>query len=189
MRKLCSVAGIALAVLSAANPAEAAIVAYGFSNTSPSSYEQLRFNAAPSGTFRFNTDTNQLLGFSIDYGIPLAYVYGNTSGPQSAEALVLNLFRSASVCDLDCFIGVVNSSTYTSTSPGLFTVNFSAPLSGSITGTAPLMNAPYFSAAGNLRVTGAIPELSTWAMMLMGFGAIGATMRRRQRVTVSHQMS
>jgi hypothetical protein len=34
--------------------------------------------------------------------------------------------------------------------------------------------------------SGAIPEPSTWAMLLIGFGAIGATMRRkRQRVTYS----
>lgn len=31
--------------------------------------------------------------------------------------------------------------------------------------------------------TGAIPEASTWAMMLMGFGAIGWTMRSRRRQT------
>lgn len=32
-------------------------------------------------------------------------------------------------------------------------------------------------------VTGAIPEPSTWAMLILGFGAVGATMRRRQRQT------
>jgi len=32
---------------------------------------------------------------------------------------------------------------------------------------------------------GAVPEASTWAMMLAGFGAIGFAMRRRQNVRVS----
>ncbi|HMI18188.1 MAG TPA: PEPxxWA-CTERM sorting domain-containing protein [Sphingomonas sp.] len=31
---------------------------------------------------------------------------------------------------------------------------------------------------------GAVPELATWAMMVGGFGAVGATMRRRRRTSV-----
>jgi len=30
-------------------------------------------------------------------------------------------------------------------------------------------------------VTGAVPEPATWAMMLLGFGGIGAAMRRRRK--------
>lgn len=33
-------------------------------------------------------------------------------------------------------------------------------------------------------VSGAVPEPATWAMMLMGFGAIGAAMRRRRATTL-----
>ncbi len=33
---------------------------------------------------------------------------------------------------------------------------------------------------------GGVPEPATWAMMLAGFGLIGATMRRRQKVAVRH---
>jgi hypothetical protein len=33
------------------------------------------------------------------------------------------------------------------------------------------------------QATGAVPEPATWAMMLIGFGAIGGTLRRRQKVT------
>lgn len=33
---------------------------------------------------------------------------------------------------------------------------------------------------------GAVPEPATWAMMLIGFGAIGSAMRLRQRVSVSY---
>jgi len=31
--------------------------------------------------------------------------------------------------------------------------------------------------------TGAVPEPATWAMMLLGFGAVGSAMRRRSGVT------
>ena len=35
------------------------------------------------------------------------------------------------------------------------------------------------------RVTGAVPEPATWAMMLIGFGAIGVSLRRRRKVTAT----
>lgn len=34
------------------------------------------------------------------------------------------------------------------------------------------------------RVTAAVPEPSTWALMILGFGAVGYAMRRRQKVAV-----
>ena len=34
-------------------------------------------------------------------------------------------------------------------------------------------------------VTGAVPEPATWAMMLIGFGAIGVSLRRRRKVTAT----
>ncbi len=45
-----------------------------------------------------------------------------------------------------------------------------------------------FGAAGQVVVPGAVPEPATWAMLLLGFGAIGGAMRarRRQKVTVRY---
>lgn len=34
----------------------------------------------------------------------------------------------------------------------------------------------------NLSVSGAVPEPATWALMIMGFGAVGGAMRRRAKV-------
>jgi hypothetical protein len=42
---------------------------------------------------------------------------------------------------------------------------------------------------GNVSIGGAVPEPTTWAMMLLGFGLIGGAMRRKkskQKVTVSY---
>lgn len=33
--------------------------------------------------------------------------------------------------------------------------------------------------------TSPVPEAATWAMMVIGFGALGATMRRRQQANVT----
>ena len=41
-----------------------------------------------------------------------------------------------------------------------------------------------FASASSFNVSGGVPEPSTWAMMLLGFGAIGTTLRRKRRVTV-----
>lgn len=35
-------------------------------------------------------------------------------------------------------------------------------------------------------VTPGVPEPATWAMMIIGFGAVGASMRRRQKVSVTY---
>lgn len=39
----------------------------------------------------------------------------------------------------------------------------------------------------NIGVVAAVPEPSTWGMMLLGFGVIGASLRRRRRVTTFAQ--
>jgi hypothetical protein len=59
--------------------------------------------------------------------------------------------------------------------------------SHSINGSV-LVNAPQTTGGGGFfRINGiaAVPEASTWAMMLLGFGGIGVTMRRRRRVPLA----
>ena len=41
----------------------------------------------------------------------------------------------------------------------------------------------------NIRLTAAVPEPSTWAMMLIGFGAIGFSMRRRRKTLALTSLS
>ncbi|MEP6784734.1 MAG: PEPxxWA-CTERM sorting domain-containing protein [Sphingomonadales bacterium] len=38
---------------------------------------------------------------------------------------------------------------------------------------------------GSINVTASVPEPATWAMMISGFGMVGASMRRRRRVAVT----
>lgn len=54
---------------------------------------------------------------------------------------------------------------------------------GHLISSATFNNVPTTDAfeSANFSVTAAVPEPATWAMMLIGFGAVGATMRRRRR--------
>lgn len=41
----------------------------------------------------------------------------------------------------------------------------------------------------NITIAGAVPEPATWAMMLIGFGAVGAAMRRRKRTELTFRQA
>lgn len=97
----------------------------------------------------------------------------------------------------DFIISLLIDGTYqtvfTGTSDTFFsslgTINFSG---GQVTGlrlasTQYVGNAFHGFSTSNVftldgQVSGAVPEPSTWAMMLFGFGAIGVSLRRRRRV-------
>ena len=37
-----------------------------------------------------------------------------------------------------------------------------------------------------ISVTGVVPEPATWTLLILGMGAVGSAMRRRQRVRIAH---
>lgn len=57
---------------------------------------------------------------------------------------------------------------------------------------SPYGGSPFISVSGNVLIAsavsgeGAVPEISTWAMMLAGMGLVGFAMRRHQNVSVSY---
>ena len=132
-----------------------------------------------SGTFAFDTNSNQLLDFSVFRGFALDF--DSTSGfENSPYASALAVFNAAGVCDLQCFIGALNTGSYSvQYTANQYRLSFGDPLEGGIYGFGPGGSGRQFNVAGTVRVTGSIPETATWAMMLMGFGAIGFAMRRR----------
>lgn len=48
-----------------------------------------------------------------------------------------------------------------------------------VTGTAPV--SPFGSGEGAIALGGGVPEPATWALMLLGFGGLGAALRRSRR--------
>ena len=41
---------------------------------------------------------------------------------------------------------------------------------------------PSWTGLAEVRFTGAVPEASTWAMLIAGFGLVGVSMRRRRAI-------
>ena len=83
---------------------------------------------------------------------------------------------------------------FSATNSGTFGyTNFSTNAIASSASTALTFNFrhdPAYFLLDNISVTavnGAVPEPATWAMMLIGFGAIGASMRRRSKLTATPQ--
>jgi hypothetical protein len=88
-----------------------------------------------------------------------------------------------------------NGTTFTSDATGNFIYDltngqnkfaFQAINGQSIAGLSFTVNGPGVSNVSQIRISpaaaeGAVPEPATWAMMLVGFGAVGFSMRRRRR--------
>ena len=170
------------ALFAAPTTASAAVVTYGVDTVGGPEEAAPGYGGIPraGGTFVFDTDANQLLSFDYRPGYPTSF---------NAEPQILALFNAAGPCDLECFIGALNGSTFTSTSTLTnnitTTVAFGTPLNGQLVYQAPF-NVGFASLSGSLQVTGPVPEPGTWALMLLGFGAIGwATRRQRMAAALS----
>ena len=195
MRILRALAAGVVAFVALPNAANAAYVEYGFTL----SRDTLRYDtrdgypsfvnpAQTSGTFAFDTTANQLLSFNYSFGQAFYYdrIALNNYSPSSG---VVALFDAAGSCDLQCFIGAVNTGSYSlvyASPVGSFgTLTFGPPLNGSVTGYGSGVTFRGVSESGTLRVTGPVPEPSTWVLMLLGFGGIGFAMRRTRQNAVS----
>lgn len=128
--------------------------------------------------------------FLFTIGPPGGALIGTGSG-----SIITSTSLQFSATDLDLTSVIVNGVALTISrtgggmieSSGTSNVNiFSGQLNNiTITGLSRGLG----SYGGNLTFipTAAVPEPGTWAMMLVGFGAIGFSMRRRRRVTASLQ--
>jgi PEP-CTERM motif len=127
-------------------------------NDNPAQY--LLFDMAGNQLINQITLTaNQIWDANSEIADPLAaaFVVGGTNSLRTAENGVVAFDRS----ELNAFNGVTTAAGYTFSNAGL-------------TNTSPIYRISFASAA-------AVPEPTTWAMMIGGFAMIGGAMRSRVR--------
>ncbi len=156
--------GIATALVAFASPAYAAPLLFTFSDMNNSSF-QLDSNpvSTPSSIFSFTTPvTNgKQNGASFDFGS--VRFFSSISGGG-----VFSQFGAPGGFGPQLFLGTAAMPIF---SPGTFSFTdlFGKPNGNTLTISA-------------VAVAGAVPEQTTWAMMLAGFGGIGFAMRRQFKV-------
>jgi hypothetical protein len=89
---------------------------------------------------------------------------------------------------------LLDSTAFTLVSSGGFDVFTLSPTNLALgphafTITGNITSGPTAAYTGTFNLNLPVPEASTWAMMLLGFGAIGLTMRGRRRKTVFAQVA
>lgn len=169
MKKILWACGVALAAVSAATPASAALLNFSLTGASNATF-QLDSNPTPSSF------TSSFVGDQIFFN-NVAGTFNGTPGVASSISFGTNLIASLNI----------NGTSLTTTQfsgPALFSGAPSAPVFA--TGSFSLPNflaGPSTLVISRANVAAAVPESSTWAMLLIGFGAIGGSMRYRRRTT------
>jgi len=183
MRKFIGAAAAAIAVsLAGASPAEAALLLYQIAPVAGG-------NAGYTFSFTLDTDrapsvrTSEILRYAPT---TITYTLPGSSTPVTSSASNLGPTFFAAIQQGG--ISLLRLPTGSDPQPRffgqpLFTGPTTAPTF--LTGTFQLSTQPKNVPSDVqvfdyvLRVTPAVPEPATWAMMLLGFGAMGLTLRRR----------
>lgn len=175
---ICTRALLVAALLAASSAASAAPTVYGLSFIGTDVYverpdEPLRFTFPRdfTGTFTYDSATSQLLDLDAEFTGPF----------RDFTAAAVNLLETAQPCDLACFVEALESGSfqYYYLRSGA-TVTFGEPLDGSASVSSVATYSRPFYVTGRIQFNGAVPEPDAWLMMLLGFGAIGTSMRRRK---------
>lgn len=172
MKKLTFAAAIAASVLAVASPASAAQYMFSFTTN------QVLFGSAQSGSGTFtvadtlSTSPLGTMGYQVTAisGTLNGSAINGLSGFQGSD----NYFYTTGASFADgsgigfTTVGGTSASLYFASVAQRYQLTTTSPFtSGYVTATASLAPA-------------AVPEPATWAMMLAGFGTIGAAIRRRR---------
>ena len=161
-RTKIAIAAISLSLMGSGGAKADTILHYSFD---PGSYFNLGgVDTSVTGTFDYNVTTQTLENVNYNRGGDIFTVGSLDYGPTQP------------------IFGVFGSADY-----DVYQLNNSLALGGTdliLSGTHPAI--AVYGAGVSVSTVGAVPEPTSWALMLLGFGAIGYAMRRRTRTTVAY---
>lgn len=162
-----------------------AVIAGAFLST-PAVAATLLFNftalAGPASSFSFTADSSPSPVLAMSSAFKLEGVDVNLGGTTASKDLTF--WDSSFGGGLEGKEGL--STVFNLFGPQLFTGPLDAPTF--LTGSFDLNSqSPGGPPAGTLTISSVsgVPEPATWAMMLIGFGAVGISMRRRKQTEVT----
>ena len=167
MLKIIIASGVAISALCVAVPADAATLLFQLTGSKDATF-QLDSNPTP------DSFTSTFIGDQISFN-NVAGIFGGTPGVASSISFGTNLINKLDITGTS--LGFTQF-----TGPALFTGPASSPVFAP--GTFSLVNFVFGPATLTIsQVAVAVPEPSSWAMMLIGFGMLGAAARYRRRKT------
>lgn len=178
MKRFLLATAASVVALASAGSAQAASIVWTLSNVT------FDDGATASGTFTVDSVTGQTTSVNISTtaGLLSAFTYDGMNSQIFSNNLFPNSFLAAHVPNIDRYLNL----TFT----GLLTAPGSNPLALGIfpnPSSFECNNCNVVRYAISGLATAAVPEPATWAMMIAGFGLVGAAMRRRSiRTTVSY---
>ncbi len=151
--------------------------------------------AADAASLLFTLEGSRNASFSLDSNpVPDSFTtlqtnFLNVAGTFNGIAGV------ASLINFGTTDGTFSAAALNILAPNLGFTQFSGPTIFGGTTAHPIfspgvfqLNNPFFGGPATLTISeiasGAVPEPASWAMLIMGFGLVGAIMRRRARLTL-----
>ena len=167
--------GAAVAAATLSVPAHAASLPLVFNFSGPSGTAQFVLDPTPTPDF-----SSMILPGSGQFGFNnVPGIYGGVPGTASTIS-----FGTGIVADFNIVAPNLGFTQFAGSSPQLFTGPVDAPVFA--TGDFLLINP--FLGNGTLTIA-PIPEPATWALLLMGFAAVGGALRssrRKQKISVTY---
>lgn len=205
LRRLITMTASAVALAAAANPAHAQFVTYSWTTTNvgfgqivgqPSQASfQVALSTVQTGQFTSSDIVNIVLGYP---GLTFDAYTASSGGldnaayvnPVTGELIYQSPDQGLAVIGYE---GGLFSSSFLSITVGNRYTPFGVPLTSVADQFNALKNgSPIagFPTAGfwtaQLPTMGAVPEPGTWLMLILGFGAVGAAMRRPRKTVVTY---
>ena len=128
--------------------------------------------------------TKMTTGNTYDYTFSLAMPLGTGSSVQIAAQKLIHGSSVPELIQYSLYTGTPGSGTFVSQS----SLDFAPTVAFTPTVGAYYVQVDYIAASGEVAggtITSSVPEPASWAMMLVGFGALGVALRRRAAKTAS----